>query len=500
MTSALSGRSAEILAALTRLREADAPTHGGRVLSYVYDSGLAELDELAAEAIRIMQPVNGLDPTTFPSVAAMERDLVRFARRMLHGDDDVVGTVTSGGTESCLLAAKTARDVWRSGGGSGTPRLVAPVTVHAAFSKAAHYFGLDLDLVPVDHHGKVDPARLAERFGPDVALVVVSAPAYPHATLDPVAEVAGSAADAGIACHVDACIGGFVLPWWAGEHGGPLPAWDFAVDGVTSISADLHKFGYAPKGASVLLHRGRDRQRAQYFATRRWPGYPVVNATLLGSKSASALAAAWAIVERLGESGFAELAASCRRSTDAVTAAVQEIDGLRVVGLPVGPLCAVATDDSVPEDRRVDPHHWADQVRERGWLLQLQPGLVQSDGGRLPHTTHLTITPVTESVLPGLLSALTSAADEIRGVPAATAHSVAAAFPDGFTDVLAGLGDRTDPLGSAEASALLAGLGIGEGESVLPDRMAPLLALLESLPAPVTERLLIELLAGLVDP
>lgn len=388
MTSALPDRSAGILARLQDLRAADAPTHGGRVLSYVYDSGLAELDQLAAEAIRIMQPVNGLDPTAFPSVAAMERDLVRFARRMLHGGEDVVGTVTSGGTESCLLAVKTARDAWRAAGGTGTPRIVAPSTAHAAFSKAAHYFGVHLDRVPVDSDGTVDPARLTNRFSPDVALVVVSAPAYPHGTLDPVAAVAAAAARAGIACHVDACIGGFVLPWWAGEDDEPLPPWDFAVEGVTSISADLHKFGYAPKGASVLLQRGRDRQRAQYFATRGWPGYPVVNATMLGSKSAGALAAAWAILERLGDSGFAELAASCRRSTDAVTAAVWATDGLRVVGSPVGPLFAVATDDAVPEHRRVDPHHWADSVQERGWRLQLQPGLDRptAAGCRTPPT------------------------------------------------------------------------------------------------------------------
>lgn len=498
MTPDLSPRSEEILARLEALREADAPTHGGRVLSYVYDSGLADLDRLAAEAIRIMQPVNGLDPTTFPSVAAMERDLVRFARRMLHGGDDVVGSVTSGGTESCLLAVKTARDLWRAAGGTGTPRLLAPATVHAAFTKAAHYFGLALDLVAVDPDGTVDPAQLANRFGQDVALVVVSAPAYPHGSLDPVAAVAAAAASAGIACHVDACIGGWVLPWWTGAGGDALPAWDFAVDGVTSLSADLHKFGYAPKGASVLLHRGRDRQRAQYFATRGWPGYPVVNATMLGSKSAGALAAAWAIVERLGEDGFADLAASCHRSTVAVTAAVRATDGLRVVGSPVGPLFAVATDESVPAERRVDPHHWADAVRQRGWQLQLQPGLQQPDGHPLPHTTHLTITPVTESVLPELIAALAAAADDVRGVPAATAAEVAGALPGG--SALAGLGNRTEPLGSAEASALLAGLGIGGGESVLPQRMAPLLAVLESLPAPLTERLLIELLAGLVDP
>jgi glutamate/tyrosine decarboxylase-like PLP-dependent enzyme len=466
----------EILERLAALRAADAPTHGGHVLSYVYDSGLAELDELAAAAMRLVQPVNGLDPTAFTSVAVMEREVIGFARDLLGGDDDVVGSVTTGGTESCLLAVKTARDNWR---GSGTPRLLAPVSVHAAFQKAAHYFGLELDLVPVGVDGAVAASSIIERMGEDVALVVVSAPSYPHAALDPIAEVAAAAAERGIACHVDACIGGWVLPFWPG-----LPGWDLRVPGVTSLSADLHKFGYAPKGASVLLQRGRDRQRSQYFATTRWPGYPVVNSTMLGSKSAGPLAAAWAIVQALGGSGLGALGESCLRSTRALIELVGSIEGLRVVGAPVGPLFAVATDESVQAERRVDPHHWADAARGLGWVLQLQPGLAQSDGTRLPATTHLTITPVTESVLPELSAALVAAADEVRGVPKA--------------EVVA-LPSLPGDLDSSSAFALLAGLGIG-ADGALPSTMAPLLALMESLPAPLAERLLTELLARLVEP
>ncbi|HXR45498.1 MAG TPA: aspartate aminotransferase family protein, partial [Pseudolysinimonas sp.] len=420
MTAGHGDRDA-ILGRLAELRTADAPTHGGHVLSYVYDSGLAELDELAADAIRMVQPVNGLDPTTFTSVAVLERELVGFVRELLHGDDEVVGSVTTGGTESCLLAVKTARDLWP---GEGRPRLLAPVTVHAAFHKAAHYFGLQLDLVPVGVDGALDPERLIERLGEDVALVVVSAPSYPVAALDPVAAVAAACARAGIPLHIDACIGGLVLPFWPA-----LPDWDFRVPGVTSISADLHKFGYAPKGVSVLLQRGRDRQRAQYFATTRWPGYPVVNPTILGSKSAGPLAAAWAIVQALGEPGFAELAESCRRSTLAVRAAIGAIRGLRVVGDPVGPLLAVAADESLPADQRVDPHHWADAGRDLGWVLQLQPGIEQADGVRLPSTTHLTITPVTEGTLPQLLPALTEAADRVRGVAHVDATPLLAGLP-----------------------------------------------------------------------
>ncbi len=489
-------RPADILARLDALRAADAPTHGGHVLSYVYDSGLAELDELAAAAILAVQPVNGLDPTTFTSVAVMEGEVVGFARDLLGGSADVVGSVTTGGTESCLLAVKTARDVWVASGASatGTPRLLAPVTVHAAFQKAAHYFGLDLDLVPVGADGRADAAAMISRMGHDVALVVVSAPSYPHAALDPVEDVAAAAAERGIPCHVDACIGGWVLPFWS-----DLPPWDFRVPGVTSISADLHKFGYAPKGVSVLLQRGRDRQRAQFFATTRWPGYPVVNPTMLGSKSAGALAAGWAITRALGRDGLAALAQSCERSTAQLIGVIDSIEGLRVVGAPVGPLIAVATDASAPASAQVDPHHWADQVRAHGWLLQLQPGLAQSDGTQLPHTTHLTITPVTEVVLPDLTSALVTAADEVRGVPAVTPLDVLGALPP---ELVAGLSSPdAPPLDSESAFAILAGIGLVSSDSGgLPDRMAPFLALVAALPAPLTERLLTELIARVVEP
>jgi glutamate/tyrosine decarboxylase-like PLP-dependent enzyme len=480
-----------ILARLAALRAADAPTHGGHVLSYVYDSGIAELDELAAAAVRLVQPVNGLDPTTFTSVAVMEREVLGFARELLHGGDEVVGSVTSGGTESCLLAVKTAREAWRAAGGARRPRIVAPVTVHAAFHKAAEYFGLDLDLVPVDARtGRLDAERLVERLGPDVALAVVSAPSYPYGSLDPVEEVAAACDEAGVDLHVDACFGGWILPFWREADGSALPPWDFRVPGVTSVSADVHKFGYAPKGASVLLQRGRDRQRLQYFATTGWPGYPVVNPTLLGSKSAGALAASWAIIQALGARGFAELADSCLRATRALGDIVGDIEGLRVVGEPTGPLLAVTADDSVAAERRVDPHRWADRARRRGWHLQLQPGLTQSDGTRLPHTTHLTITPVTHDRVDELEAALRASADDARGEPPADGAALRAALPP--LDASA--------LDSDTAAGVLRAAGIAGDGPGLPDEQAPLLALIEALPRPVTERLLVELLARIVEP
>ncbi len=511
----------DVLARLARLREADAPTHGGRVLSYVYDSGLAELDELAAAAIRAVQPVNALDPTTFTSVAVLEREIVAFARQVFHGDEAVVGTVTSGGTESCLLAVKTARELWRADAarrgetpGARVPRILAPSTVHAAFHKAADYFGLRLELVPVDPASGLPrvadfAALLAD--ADDVALVVLSAPGYPHGVIDPIREVSALAAAAGVSCHVDACFGGFVLPWWPGLD----PAdWDLQLPGVTSLSADLHKYGYAPKGASVLLQRGRDRQRHQYFATTGWPGYPVVNSTLLGSKSAAALAAAWAITQTLGTSGFAALTESCARATAGLVAMIGGIEGLRVVGRPTGPAIAVAVDEGVPPERRVDPHHWADQARTHGWQLQLQPGFGQGDGSRLPATAHLTVTPVTESRLPELTAALVAAADEVRGVPAVDVApllgSLGAAFGGALPAELdaasayallqaIGLAPAAEPAGQDAGDA--AGEAAGEAAGgTLPERMAPFLALVEALPPAIAEPLLTELIARLVEP
>lgn len=501
--------SAEILAELAALRNLDAPTHGGRVLSYVYDSGLAELDELARDAADLARPLNALDPTTFPSVAAMERDVIAFVRKALHGATPklgagtVIGTVTSGGTESCLLAVKTARDLWRADNpelagqlarAGKRPRLVTAATAHAAFQKAARLFDLEWDPVACGPDGSVRAAGFERKLGADVALVVVSAPAYPSGALDPIASVAQVAKEFGVSCHVDACFGGLVLPWWPG-----VEPWDFRVPGVTSISADLHKFGYAPKGVSVLLHRGRRRHRAQFFATTSWPGYPVVNPTLLGSKSASPLAAAWAITKRLGNDGFADLTASCVRSAEVIVREASQIRGLNVWGAPTGPSVALVTDTDLPDTEQVDPHHLADELATLGFRIQHQPGFTQPNGVRLPHTAHLTVTPVTEQTLPELVAALRAAAESVRGIPRANPRIEYGALQVlGYAPKREGGPYRLPSPDMAWRMLKIAGAG-GKGSS-LPGKLAPLMALAERLPAPVAEALLTELLARVSEP
>ncbi|GEE02266.1 aspartate aminotransferase family protein [Gordonia spumicola] len=485
----------DVLADLRARRASDAPTHGGRILSYVYDSGLAEIDRLAADASALVQPVNGLDPTVFGSVASFERDLIAFSRTAF-GSTDAVGSVTSGGTESCVLAVLAARE--HSGTRAGSGSIVMPSTAHAAFDKAAKLLGVTARRVPVDPvTTRVDPAAMAGAITDDTFLLVASAPNYPTGALDPIEAIGALALERGLPLHVDACLGGFALAWWPDE----LPAWDLRVPGVTSLSADFHKYGYAPKGASILLHADRDRHRSAYFATTDWPGYPIVNATLLGSRSAAGLASAWAITRHLGSDGFADLVADIASAVRVLVDTVRRIDGLRVVGEPSGPVFAVSADTEAADP--IDPHRWADEVSARGFTLQAQPGFTQADGSVLPPSTHLTITPVTARIVDDLAAALTDAAATARGRERATAPAalveLSSAFASGAVTVDDALG-----LDSATTEAVLVGAGIDPhtDPAAASDALdlSAVIAAIDLLPRPVTAKMLTEFLAAFTNP
>ena len=464
----------EVRARLLTLREHDLPTHGGRTLAYVYDSGRPDVDAVAREAVAAFAGTNGLDPSVFPSVATMERGVVDFLAGLLSAPEGYSGTVTSGGTESCLLAVLAARD---SRPDVTRPQIVAPTTAHAAFHKAAHLFGLELTLVDVDPVTfRADPAAMAAAVTDRTVLVVVSAPSYAHGVVDPVGPIAAMAAERGIRCHVDACIGGFVLPFLADESARGVaqgrPAWSFEVPGVTSISADLHKYGYAPKGVSALVHRSMALRHSQFWATADWPGYGVVNSTLQSTKSAGPLAAAWATIQLLGEQGYAALARQARDGALALAAEVGGIPGLRVLVPPDSSLLAVVTDDSC------DPYTVCDELLERGWFAQPQ---LPFRGG--PASLHLTISAATTPQLPEFVGAL--------------ADSVAAAQvagPVAVDPAMVGLLATLDPATFDEATlgALLAAAGLtGAGGALqLPRRMAAIQALLAACP-PALRRVLL---------
>lgn len=416
----------DVASSLTRIRRDDPPVHGGRVLAYVYDAGVTEATESGLEALRAFAEVNALDPTTFPSVARIENDLVGWGLDLLQAPGDAAGVVTSGGTESCILAVLAARERWQRAGGAGTPVLIAAETVHPAFAKATHLLGLEFVTLPVDRLSlKLTTDAVATAlatYGDRVALVVASAPSYAHGVVDDVPGIAAAAARRGVPCHVDACIGGFTLAY-ARMGGESVPAMDFAVAGVTSIALDLHKYGFSPKGASLLLFADVDLRSGIYYAYSSWPGYPVVNTTLQSTKSAGPMAAAWAVGHSLGHDGFIEAVRRAREATDRVVRSVEDIPGLRVVAAPDSTLVALAGDGDAP----VDPFRLADSLRRRGWTLQPQPSL-----GDLPRTLHLTLQPVSLDTIDDFVRDLADAAQEAGSLPWI---DVSAALESAFADL-----------------------------------------------------------------
>ncbi len=467
----------DVLARLRELQAGDVPVTGGRTLAYVYDSGLEEADRVGREAVAAYAGSNGLDPTAFPSLLTMENELVGFAADLLDGPDTTVGTVTSGGTESVLLAVQGARDARPD---IERPRMVLPVTAHAAFHKAAHYFGVEAVTVDVDERFRARPAAMEAAIDDRTVLVVASAPSYAHGVVDPVTEIAAAAAARGVRCHVDACIGGWVLPY-AARLGRPVPPWTFTVEGVTSISVDLHKYAYAPKGTSILLHRTPELRRPQYFASARWPGYTMLNPTMQSTKSGGPLAGAWAVVNTIGDEGYLALTEKVFDGVDRLVEGISRIEGLRVVVPPDSTLVAFATDDSC------DVFTITDALTRAGWYVQPQ----LSFAGRGP-TIHLSVSAATTDHVDEFLSALSA------GV-AAAAEAGPIAIDPGIVEFVTALDAAT--LSDDDFDGLLAAVGMAGGDSVgLPESMAEINALLDLASPALREALLSAFLDRLQRP
>ncbi|MDG4828374.1 aminotransferase class V-fold PLP-dependent enzyme [Solwaraspora sp. WMMD1047] len=488
----------QVLGELRALRGADRPTHGGRLFAYVYDPAVPGLDELAGSAYAISAAVNGLDPTAFPSLLAMENALVAAAARLLGGGPGsaapaAVGSVTGGGTESLILAVQAARNARPE---VTAPRLVAPVTAHAAFAKAAHLLGVGLDLVPVSPKTlRPAAADIGAAIGPDTVLVACSAPSYAHGVVDPVTEIAALAAAAGTRCHVDACFGGWTLPYLR-RLGADLPPFDFAVPGVTSISVDLHKYAYAPKGVSVLLHRDPALRRPQYFAYADWPGYPLVNPVLSSTRSGGPIAAAVATLRHLGDAGYLALAARTREAVAGLAAAVTAVDGLRLLAEPETTVVCLASDD--PD---LDLFVLADELTARGWHTQPQMAYAE-----LPASIHLTVTAAVAPRVAEFGPDLAAAARAARALgpvrlPAellavAAGLTPAALTPELVAGLAAGLGLAASdgPAGGSDSAGGSAGAG------PLPDRLATVNTLLNAVPPELRAALLTEFLSLLQRP
>ena len=425
--------------------------------------------------------VNGLDPTVFTSIVALENEVVGTVLDLVRAPAGGVGTFTSGGTESCMLAVKAARDARPD---ITRPNLVAPTTVHAAFVKGCEYFGVEMRFVPVDHATfRADPAAMAAAMDENTVLVVCSAVSYAHGVVDPVPEIASAASSRGVPCHVDGMhrrLGPLVVPPPRSERARVgLHRRRRHVDLRRPAQVRLRREGSLD--AAVPLP---DLRRSSYFASADWPGYAMINTTMQSTKSAGPLAAAWSAFEHIGADGYAELAQRTYDATQALIERIARIPGLRILGTPDASLVAVASDDPA-----VDVFVVADETRERGWYLQPQFAYLD-----LPRNLHLTVTAASLPNVDGVVADIEAAVVTARSVPSA------APAPE-----LVEMARNLDPdaLTPEEFAGLLAFAGMDPAAVTgggLPTRMAGINHLLEAMPPRLRERILSEFIGLLYTP
>ncbi len=457
----------EVLGRLQAYKSGDMDWQAGKVWCYVYNPG-DETSQVVREAYQMFLTENGLDPTVFPSMLKLETDIVRMVANLLRGDEDVVGHVTSGGTESIILAVKTARDKARAEKPEITqPEMVLPITAHASFHKAAHYLGIKPVVTPTDPETfRLDVNAMRQAITSNTILLVASAPNYSQGVVDPIMEVGELAQEKGLLLHVDGCVGGIHLAYMR-KLGYSVPEYDFTVPGVTSISADLHKYGYAAKGASVILYRNKDLRRFQIFACTDTTAYTLINPTVLSTKGGGPLAGSWAILHYLGDEGYQRIVEAVQAATARLIEGINAIPGLRVLGQPT--MCMFSF-----TSLEVNLFQLADAMDKRGWYIQGQFATPYT-----PRSLHVSVNYGTIPNVDAMLADLSACVEELKAnapidrgaIDALVAHALQSPSP-------------------AEAFAELAQMA-GIAGTELPEELAFINEILEALPDEVANQLLI---------
>lgn len=356
---------AEVLARITKMHEGDIDWRSGRAFSLVYNAADDAHEELIERVATMFQHENALNPLVYPSLMEMELGLVAMAAE-LFGTEPNAGSISSGGTESIFLAVQVARDHARQNRGIAEPKIISADTAHPAFAKAAWYLDIEQVRVPVRDDGRMDTDALADAVDDRTGLVVGSAPCYPYGVIDDIPAIAAVAERAGALCHVDACLGGWLLPWYE-QIGEDVPPWDFRVPGVTSLSADVHKYGYTFKGLSTVTYRTRDLVKMQQFWYDDWPGGLYASGTTAGTRPAPPIAGAWAAIHHLGAEGYRAKATQVRDAGRIFMDGIDGIDRLEITHRPDIPVFEfTARDGSILAI--------ADGMDRRGWHLDRQQG------------------------------------------------------------------------------------------------------------------------------
>ncbi len=365
----------DLAAALEARRSGDADWQHGRTALFVFNAG-EEVRRVGERAYLAYMAENALGVRAFPSLGAMEAEIIAIAHELMHAPEGAAGSFTTGGTDSITMAVKACRDQAAAAGMDTVgAEIVTPETAHPAFNKAAHLMNLSVVRVPVASDFKADPDAMAAAVTERTIMIVGSAPCFPYGLVDPIPKIAGIAEDRGLWCHVDACVGGYFLPF-AERLDVEVPNWDFRNAGVSSISADLHKYGYAPKGASTVLYRSAALHRHQEFSFDVWPSGRMATPTLHGTRPGGAIAGAWAVLQHLGYDGFRQTTADVLAARTAIEAAARTL-GFEPVGRPQLGLTALTH----PEK---DVMAIADGMAARGWV---------SSRTAVPPAIHLMLSP-----------------------------------------------------------------------------------------------------------
>jgi glutamate/tyrosine decarboxylase-like PLP-dependent enzyme len=384
------GRSKEtVLDRLRKFKARDATWQDGRMFGLIYEAG-GEVENLVKAAASEFMIENALSPMAFPSLLQLENEVTAIVLDLMRAGNEGAASLTSGGTESILMALKAARDWAREHRPRiRRPEMVVPVTAHPAWNKAAHYLGLEIRMTPVDDDFRADVAAIREAVSENTIIVGASAVTYPHGMIDPIEEIGRLAEAHHLWLHVDACLGGLMLPFLR-KLGNSLPAYDFTVPGVRSISADLHKYAYTPKGISTVLYRNRELRKYQYFVYADWPGGIYATPSLAGARSGGTLAAAWAVMQYLGEEGFLRMAQRAGRATNRLIDGIQKIEGLHVLGRPDATVFAFGS-------QSVHIYELGARLKAQGWHVEAQ---------HLPASLHMTVSPVHDGIVDRFLQDL----------------------------------------------------------------------------------------------
>ncbi len=346
----------ELAGEMQAMAAGDADWRGLKTAVYVFNAG-EEVRRVGREAYTMFMAENGLAPKAFPSLDRMEQEVVGFGLGLMHGTDGA-GCMTAGGSESIFMAMKSARDWSRANGRSGC-EVVAPATAHPAFNKAAHTLGLTVTRVPVGPDYLADAKAMEAAVSKESIMLVGSAPCFPYGLIDPIADLDAVASRTGLWLHVDACVGGYFIPH-ADSLGVAIDPWDFRLPHVSSISADLHKYGYTPKGASTVLYRNADLFAHQPYTFDVWACGSMSTPTLNGTRPGGAIAGAWAVLRHLGRSGYERLAADVMNTRQAIQDGASAL-GFETIGNPKLGLIAL-------HHGQKNTHAIADAMRAKGWI------------------------------------------------------------------------------------------------------------------------------------